>query len=233
YKHFDLSIAKQLLKDSWPMIFSAIVVMIYMRIDQIMIKEMLGEYEVGIYSAAVRLSEAWYFLPTLITASLFPAILNAKKISESNYYDRLQNLYTFMVLIALAVAIPTTFLADWVIELLYGSFYQGAGSILMIHIWSGVFVGLGVARSGWIITENLQFFTMLYLTLGMISNVVGNLLFIPLYGIVGAAYSTLLAQVLVVMVLPALFHKTRRLFLMMIKALLLIDLLKFKRLVKS
>ncbi|ENM3912220.1 flippase, partial [Vibrio cholerae] len=78
YTCFDFSIAKRLLKDSWSLIFSSIVVMIYMRIDQIMIKQMLGEYEVGIYSAAVRLSEAWYFLPTLITASLFPAILNAK-----------------------------------------------------------------------------------------------------------------------------------------------------------
>src|SRR5690606_2425048 len=115
-KRFEWPIAKQLLKDSWPLIFSSVVVMIYMRIDQIMIREMLGDYEVGIYSAAVRLSEAWYFLPTLITSSLFPAILNAKKISESLYYERLQNLYTFMVLLALVIAVPTTFLADWVIE---------------------------------------------------------------------------------------------------------------------
>ena len=101
YKHFELGIAKQLLKDSWPLIFSAIVVMIYMRIDQIIIKEMLGEYEVGIYSAAVRLSEGCYFIPMLITASLFPAILNGKKQSEELYKQRLQHLYTLMVWMAI------------------------------------------------------------------------------------------------------------------------------------
>ncbi|MGO3406059.1 flippase [Marinomonas sp.] len=233
YKNFDLNIAKQLLKDSWPLIFSAIVVMVYMRIDQIMIKEMLGEYEVGIYSAAVKLSEAWYFLPTLITTSLFPAILNAKKISEALYYDRLQNLYTLMVLIALAVAIPTTFLADWVIALLYGAAYQGAGSVLIIHIWAGLIIGLGVARGKWILVENLQVFAFVFLTAAFVTNVIANYLWIPKYGIEGAAYATVLAQATGTLVFPLFINKTRKSFFMMFKALLLIDLLKLKRLVKS
>ncbi|EKO3656572.1 flippase [Vibrio metschnikovii] len=221
YTCFDFSIAKRLLKDSWPLIFSSIVVMIYMRIDQIMIKQMLGEYEVGIYSAAVRLSEAWYFLPTLITASLFPAILNAKKNNELLYYSRLQNLYTLMVLIALSVALPTTFLADGIINYLYGSAYQGAGEVLIIHIWSGIFVGLGVARGGWIISENLQLYSMFYLTLGMVVNITGNLLLIPYYGISGAAFSTLISQAFVAIILPLLFLKTRKASHMGLKALLL------------
>ncbi|MBD3822795.1 MAG: flippase, partial [Thiotrichales bacterium] len=155
YKHFDIGIAKQLLKDSWPLIFSAIVVMIYMRIDQIMIKEMLGEYEVGIYSAAVRLSEAFYFIPTLITASLFPAILNAKSQSEALYKQLLQRLYTFMVWTAIAIALPMTFLSDWLILLLFGQAYLEAGKVLMIHVWSMPFVFLLVASGKWFIAEGL------------------------------------------------------------------------------
>ncbi|WP_319437890.1 flippase [Vibrio cholerae] len=221
YTCFDFFIAKRLLKDSWPLIFSSIVVMLYMRIDQVMIKQMLGEYEVGIYSSAVRLSEAWYFLPTLITASLFPAILNAKKNNELLYYSRLQNLYTLMVLIALSVALPTTFLADGIINYLYGSAYQGAGEVLIVHVWSGIFVGLGVARGGWIISENLQLYSMFYLTLGMVVNITGNLLLIPYYGISGAAFSTLISQAFVAIILPSLFLKTRKASYMGLKALLL------------
>ncbi|MBC3621518.1 flippase [Vibrio metschnikovii] len=221
YTCFNFIIAKRLLKDSWPLIFSSIVVMLYMRIDQVMIKQMLGEYEVGIYSSAVRLSEAWYFLPTLITASLFPAILNAKKNNELLYYSRLQNLYTLMVLIALSVALPTTFLADGIINYLYGSAYQGAGEVLIVHVWSGIFVGLGVARGGWIISENLQLYSMFYLTLGMVVNITGNLLLIPYYGISGAAFSTLISQAFVAIILPSLFLKTRKASYMGLKALLL------------
>lgn len=194
YKHFDFGIAKQLLKDSWPLIFSAIVVMIYMRIDQIMIKEMLGEYEVGIYSVAVRLSEAFYFIPMLVTKSLFPAILNAKKQSEELYKQRLQRLYTFMVWFAIAIALPMTFLSKWLILQLFGEAYQEAGQVLMIHIWAAIFVFLGVAFSKYLLTENLTKITFQRTLLGAVSNLIFNLWLIPIYGVSGAAVATLLAQ---------------------------------------
>ncbi|OYY58513.1 MAG: O-unit flippase, partial [Hydrogenophilales bacterium 28-61-11] len=85
--------AKRLLKNSWPLILSGLAVMVYMRIDQIMLGQMLGDEAVGVYSAAVRISEVWYFIPTAIIASVFPAIVAAKKHSETLYRQRLQNLY--------------------------------------------------------------------------------------------------------------------------------------------
>jgi O-antigen/teichoic acid export membrane protein len=222
YKHFDLSIAKQLLKDSWPMIFSVIIITIYMRIDQIMIKEMLGKHKVGIYSAAVKLIEVYYFLPTLITASLFPAILNAKKISEDLYYDRLQNLYNFMLLIALATASATFFLADWAIELLYGLAYQEAASVLKIYIWASVFIFGSMAASKWIIAENIQFYANYFLIFGLVSNVLLNYILIPQYGIIGAAIATLLSQAIASLIAPAFFRKTRLQFTMLVKSCFLI-----------
>ncbi len=94
---FKRQTAVSLLRDSWPLILSGIVISIYMKIDQVMIKEMLDSEAVGQYAAAVRLSEAWYFIPMVITSSLFPAIINAKKQSEEMYYARLQRLYDLMV----------------------------------------------------------------------------------------------------------------------------------------
>ena len=76
---FEKNVAIRLLKDSWPLILSGIVISIYMKIDQVMIKEMLDSEAVGQYAAAVKLSEAWYFIPMVIASSLFPAIINAKK----------------------------------------------------------------------------------------------------------------------------------------------------------
>ncbi len=83
--HFKKDSATALLRDSWPLVLSGIVIMIYMRIDQVMIQNMLGSEATGIYSAAVRISEAWYFIPMVITSSLFPAIINSKKHSENLY----------------------------------------------------------------------------------------------------------------------------------------------------
>lgn len=196
YRHFDFDVAKNLLKDSWPLIFSSIVVMIYMRIDQIMIKEMLSEYEVGIYSAAVRLSEAFYFIPILISASLFPAILNAKKRSRELYKQRLQMLYALMVWSAIAIALPITFLSDRLIKLLFGQAYQEASQVLMVHIWAAIFVFLGVAFGKYLLAQNLTKIAFQRTLLGVVSNVLLNLWLIPIFGIVGAATATLLAQLI-------------------------------------
>jgi len=191
----DWQLAKTLLSDSWPLIFSSIVVAIYMRIDQVMIKEMLDAEAVGNYAAAVRLSEAWYFIPMVISSSLFPAIINAKKISEELYYNRLQKLYDLMVMVAVVIAIPTTFLSSWIIALLYGKEYIEASSVLMIHIWAGVFVGLGVASSRWFIAENLQIHSLYRTLSGVIINILLNYFLIPLFSIYGAAIATLISQI--------------------------------------
>jgi O-antigen/teichoic acid export membrane protein len=218
YRHFDLSLAKELLRNSWPLIFSSLVVMIYMRIDQIMIKAILGEREVGIYSAAVRLTEVWYFLPVIITNSLFPAIVSAKKISADLYRIRLQRLFTFLVWASISIALPITFLSDWVVTLLYGQDYLQAGNVLMIQIWAGIFVCLGVASSSWLTSENLQLISF-YRTLGgAIVNVVLNLWLIPIYGMAGAAFATLISYMFAALLFDILNHQTKQLFLMKLYA---------------
>lgn len=219
---FSRVIAVSLLKDSWPLILSGIVVSIYMKIDQVMIKEMLNSESVGQYAAAVRLSEGWYFIPVVLTSSLFPAIINAKTNNKELYLVRLQRLYDLMVWMAIGVAIPMTFLSDWIVYLLYGPKFNEAGSVLMLHIWAGIFVALGVARSKWILAENLQNYTPIYLGFGLVINLLLNYYLINLYGINGAAWSTLISQCSATLIAPIFFKKTRISFFMMINSMFLI-----------
>jgi len=187
---FSGAMAKRLLNDSWPLILSGLVVSVYMKIDQIMIKEMLNADAVGQYAAAVRISEAWYFIPMVITSSLFPAIIEAKKQSEKLYYERLQKLYDLMVWLAISIAIPITFLSDWLISLLYGDQFSQAGGVLVIHIWAGVFTFLGVANGKWVTNENLLINGMLRNSFGAVLNVGLNYQLIKIFGVQGAAFST-------------------------------------------
>lgn len=218
---FDIKMAKFLLKDSWPLILSGLVVSMYMKIDQVMIRNMLDTNAVGQYAAAVRLSEIWYFIPMIISSSLFPAILNAKKTSTELYYSRIQQLYNLMAWLAIAIALPMTFLSDWVIYLLYGIQFNEAAGVLMIHIWSAVFVFLGVASSKWFIAEGLQKYSFYRTLAGAILNVISNLLLIPKYGIFGAAIATLLSQLVASYLFNVISNKSRLPFFMMSNALLL------------
>ncbi len=214
YWRWKWQTAKTLLSDSWPLILSGMVIAIYMKIDQVMIKEMLDASAVGNYAAAVRLSEAWYFIPMTITSSVFPAIINAKKQSEELYNQRLQKLYDLMVWLALSIAIPTTFLAPRVIKLLYGQAFLPAAGVLSIHIWAGVFVFLGCANGRWIIAENVQQIATIRSFAGVMVNIALNILLIPKYGINGAAIATFFSVFVASHISFLFISKARRVFIM-------------------
>ena len=217
---FEKSLAMELLRDSWPLILSGLAIMVYMRIDQIMIKEMLDSKAVGNYAAAVRLSEAWYFIPMAISSSLFPAIINARKVSEEFYYDRLQKLYDLMVWMGIAIVIPTTLLADPIVKILFGNQYLPAAGVLRIHIWAGVFVFLGVASSQYLIAENYTRISFSRTFIGAIANVILNIILIPKYGINGAAFATLISYFVATFFI-GFIAKTNRQVVLMLKSFLL------------
>jgi len=216
--------SKYLLRDSWPLMFAGVVVSVYMKIDQVMIKEMLGAKEVGLYAAAVKLSEAWYFLPLAITSSLFPAIINAKLYQKEDYFQRLQKLYDLMVWIAVAIALPTAILSPWIVELLYGNEYLESSSVLIIHIWSGIFVFLGVASSKYLLAENYIKKTFYRTFVGALLNIIMNYYLIGIMGIKGAALSTFASHFFAAYFYDILDKDLRKMFILKTKSLFLYSL---------
>ena len=211
--------SKNLLHDSWPLILAGVVVSVYMKIDQVMIKEMLGAKEVGLYAAAVKLSEAWYFLPLAITSSLFPAIINAKLYQKEDYFQRLQKLYDLMVWIAVAIALPTAILSPWIVEFLYGNEYLESSSVLNIHIWSGIFVFLGVASSKYLLAENYIKKTFYRTFVGALLNIIMNYYLIGIMGIEGAALSTFASHFFAAYFYDILDTDLRKMFILKTKSL--------------
>jgi len=215
---FDFNRAKTLLKDSWPLLLSGMAIMVYMRIDQIMLGQMLGSGAVGIYSAAVRISEVWYFIPMAIAASVFPSVIKIKKESEQDYIVRFQKLFNIMVMLGVVVAIPVTFFSDWIITQLFGPTYIKAGAVLIVHIWSGIFVSLGITSGMWLVNENLQRLAFYRTLVGAVVNIVANIFLIPYFGVVGAAVGTLLSQFIAAYLFDLFNTKTRAIFWMKTRA---------------
>jgi len=225
---FNLQIANLLLKDSWPLIFSGILVSIYMKIDQVMIKEILGSKEVGQYAAAVKISEAWYFIPGLIVSSLYPALINAKKIDENLYKKRISSFYDIMVWISFVFIIPLVLFSETITNFFYGKAYADVSEVLVIHLWSGIFVFLGLANSKWLILEGLQKILLYNTAIGAILNIILNLYLIKEIGINGAAWATLVSYFFSQFFMLFFWNKTRKNFLLQTKSLLLINGFKFQ-----
>jgi O-antigen/teichoic acid export membrane protein len=190
---FSRTMARSLLSDSWPLVFSALLTMVYLRIDQVMLGNMVGSGELGLYSVAVQVSEVWYFIPMAICSSVFPAIVEAETVSDELFYARMQKLYGLMTLLAYMVALPVSFFATEVIQILFSSAYTGAGPLAAILVWTGVFTSLGAARNVLIVAKNWTRVNLVSIALGGALNILLNFFLIPTYGAMGAVIATFIS----------------------------------------
>lgn len=211
--------AKTLLKESWSLIISGFAIMIYVRIDQIMLGQLAGNEAVGLYSVAARISEIWYFIASAIVSSVTPSIVKAREESETLYYKKLQKLFNMMAVITFALAIGMTFLSKPLIVTLFGQNYAPASEMLSIYIWSAVFGFFGWAKSIWIIAEGYTTYALITTCCGAVMNIVLNLWLIPTYGGNGAAIATVISYAFTDYVMCLIYSPTRRLGWIMTKAL--------------
>lgn len=215
----SLSMLRRLFRSSWPLLLSGIAVIIYMKIDVVMLSQMQGERATGIYSAALRISEIWYFIPTVIVTSLAPTMIALRQSDPEVYHGRLQQLFVLMGRLSFALALPITLLAYPLVLLMFGAEYGDAAAVLAIHIWSAVFVFLGVAQSIWDVAEDLTKLSLFRTTCGAIINVVLNLLLIPVFSAAGAAIATAVSYAFSAWLLNAAHPRTRPIFRMQLRAL--------------
>jgi polysaccharide transporter, PST family len=216
----NFALAKTLLRESWALILSGFSIMVYMKTDQIMLGEILGNDAVGIYSAATRISETWYFIPVTIVSSVAPSIYAAKQNCEAVYYQRISQLLRLMVLLSIVIAVPMTFLSGTIINVLFGNGYAEAEKILAIHIWASLFVFMGMATHPWFVAESLTHLSLYRTLIGAITNITLNLFLIPKYAGVGAAIATVISYGFSDFISNLTHPKSRKIFWIQMKSFL-------------
>jgi len=189
----DFQRGKELLRESWPLFLAGISIVIYMRIDQVMLGYILNDAHVGIYSVAIKLVEIWYFIPTTLASSFFPSLILARSNNAEVYLKRLQIFYDMMSAIAVVIAVGMSLFSESIIGLLYGKEYAGAAPVLSIYAWASIPVFLGVASGQHLIIENRSRVSLYRTLAGGVVNILLNLILIPRYGAGGAATASLIS----------------------------------------
>jgi O-antigen/teichoic acid export membrane protein len=208
-----------LLKRSWPLIISSFSIVIYMKIDQVMIQSLLGYESVGYYSAALRLTETWYFIPLAIVSSFYPSLVNTYN-DSGNYKERFQLLYDGLFVFSFSLALITTIFSEFLVNVLYGESYLQSTEILSIQIWTFVFVSLGVANVRWFILFDKQKITMAITLMACGLNIFLNYFLIKSSGVKGAAIATVLSSIFSSIIGMLFFYsESKENFVMTIKSL--------------
>ena len=200
-------LAKQLIKESWPYLISGVSIMIYMRIDQVMIKEMLGENELGLFSAALPFATIWNVVPVVICAVLLP-YMSKKRLESSKEFNRyLVYIFRFFWASSIALIIFTNLASHFLIANFYGDSYKEAIPVLDIYILTITPIFLGVAQNLWILNERKSYLVLLQTTVGATLSIIMNLLLIPIWGLQGAAIAAVISQCISAVLINSIFSR--------------------------
>lgn len=206
----DMVQAKNLLHLCWPFVASGVMITAYMRIDQIMLREMLGEQELGIYAAALPISQAWNIIPAMLVTSLAPFISRKKSRGEAEYQSALVFIFRLFAIVSLAGALLTALASPWIIKMMYGAQYAESAAVLGTLVFINLFGFQGMAQSLWVVNNNVRIVTLAGTVLSAIIAIVFNALLIRKFGIMGAVYVLFIAQGTSVVIIPCLLRSDLR-----------------------
>ena len=190
----DFTFWKSTLTEAWPMAATAISVMIYFRIDVVMISVIQGTTAVGFYSVAYALSEASTVVPSMFLASLFPILSRLCQESKTSFQDTWAQSMRYLLYLALPMAFFVTLWAKPIVPLLFGASFEPSVAALQILIWAAAIMYVTMVVGTAFVTSNLQKLLMKLTFLGVALNIGLNLLLIPKYSYYGASFATVATE---------------------------------------
>lgn len=221
-KYASKEMCKELVHSCVPYLISGIMISLYTQIDRIMIKQILQTtVDVGYYSAAWTVCNLIAFIPNAISVSARPVLMQMRKEGKANYNQRVSQVLAVIIWLAIFYSMFVTIFSKKIILILYGQTYITAHTVLKILVWSTLMENVGKIRDIWLIGENRSNYVTFFSTVGTILNVIINIQFIHLWGINGAALSTVITQFFVMLILPMVFSSTRQFAIDVINAIFL------------
>jgi O-antigen/teichoic acid export membrane protein len=195
---FDFSYWKEFLKESLPMGAVAIISFVYFKMDTILLSVIKGGADVGIYNAAYKVLENSTFFPALICGLVLPIMSRDIFTNRKNFQIISDQTLKFFILLIVPLTIVTLFLSEGIIGLIGGAAFTESAHVLRILIFALALIFFGHFFNAILIVSNLQKKLMLVLLVAAIVNISLNAIAIPRFSYLGAAYVSVITELVVV-----------------------------------
>ena len=231
---FDRKQAIYLVKQSFPLLLSGAAVIVYTKIDQVMIGNMIDKSSVGFYAVAGKFVEICLFIPTILCQTMTPILVNTYQTSRNNYLEKIQLFMNITVWGTIIVCSLISAISIPLIRYTFGLHFISASSILQIMIFKVIGYAHAQVTGTMIIIEKKQKLVVLRNIIGCIIVIGLNLILMPKYGVIGAAISSVITAFCTGMFSHIIIPPYRTLFPMQIRCLVIgwKDLLKLKSIFK-
>jgi O-antigen/teichoic acid export membrane protein len=218
-RQFDREYAIFLLRESFPLLLTNAAVIIYQRIDQVMIGNMIDKSSVGYFSVAAKFTEVLIFLPMILAQTITPILVKARERNVEEYKSKAQQFMNISFWLSLTVSAIVSMLAYWLIRLTFGQAYLPAVAVLQVMAFKTASVALSNTAGAMLVTEGLQRYAILRDGFGCIVCVLLNYLLLPSYGMIAAAFVSIASNIAAGYLADAIVPAYRHLFVCQTKTL--------------
>lgn len=188
---FDRTRVYFYIKESFPLVLSGAAVIVYQRIDQVMIGNMIDKESVGYFATAGKFLDLILFLPMVLTQTITPLLVRAKESNIDEYNQKKQQFVNVVVWVSIILSAFVSLCAYWLIVLTFGEKYLLAVPILQIMAFKTVGMALSSSSGQIIIMESIQKWAFIRNLIGCLICIGLNLILIPRYGVIGSAWVTI------------------------------------------
>lgn len=205
--NIDWKYWKETLKTALPIAVSLVLVLIYFKLDTVMLSVMKPAYDVGIYSVAYKILEAVIFLPAIYIGLIMPILSRHAFTERAEFIKTFRKAFDVISIFAVWFSGYLFIMSDWVVRIIGGADFVAAGPVLKILSIAIFLIFFGNLGGNAIIALNLQKKAMWIYFTGAVVNVGGNLLLIPKYTYFAAASTTVATELLITFLMFELIRK--------------------------
>jgi O-antigen/teichoic acid export membrane protein len=219
---FSMPCAKYMLKESLPLLITNAAVIIYQRIDQVMIGQLLpNKANVGYFSVAAKFVEVMIFIPATLANTISPVLVRLRSSDPDSYRSKSQHFMNVSLWLSIIISALVSLVSYWVILLTFGEAYLPAVAILQVLSFKTAASALSNTAGAMLVVEGLQKWVFFRDILGCLACVALNYWLLPRYGAIAAAFVAIIANLVAGYVADALIPAYRHLFVQQTKALVL------------
>jgi len=211
---FDFSYWKKIIKEAIPIAASIVLTLVYFKFDTIFLSlkfinrsSLSPISDVGIYNIAYKVLEGLIFFPSMFVGLIMPMLSRFAFIDKEQFKKTLQKTFDVLIIFMVPTVIGIFVLSLPIVLLIGGKEFLASASVLKILSLAIGLIFLGNLFGASIIALNKQKTGAYIYLIGMIFNIITNVIFIPKYSYFGAAWTTVATELLVTLLMAILVFK--------------------------
>ncbi|MBQ9025817.1 MAG: flippase, partial [Methanobrevibacter sp.] len=210
---------------SLPFAITGVLYTVYYSIDAVMLTNLVGDYATGIYNATGKLILVLTIFYSVYSAVIFPVMSKFFKNDEKLLLISYEKSIKYLMLVMIPLATATMFYSTDIINLIYGQEYDAASSVLSILIWTVCLLFISGAGNNLLNASHKEVTVTKIYVIAAVFNIIANFILIPILSYNGAAITTVLSDILIVIIQTYIIYKIghqpdRKLYLDLIKIII-------------